>query len=78
MWIASPKVSLRRMALHSIALMLSVLILSTQAVAQLSANSERGFKGEAYLSDTIDSVNLYNGNLTLTIPIGQTQSVGGG
>jgi hypothetical protein len=48
------------------------------ALAQDHPNLERGFfADQAYQLSNIDSVNLYNGNLTLTIPIGQTYHVGG-
>ncbi len=42
-------------------------------------NVARGFKAEsAFQVGEIDNVNLFNGNLALTIPIGQTYPVGGG
>ncbi|MCB1037706.1 MAG: hypothetical protein KDD47_27990, partial [Acidobacteria bacterium] len=41
------------------------------------AATERGFKAEqAYEFGEIDHVNLFNGNLTLTVPIGQTYPIG--
>ncbi len=42
-------------------------------------NVARGFRAEsAFRAGAIDNVNLFNGNLALTIPIGQTYPVGGG
>ncbi len=41
-------------------------------------NTERGFAAEkAFAVGEVDSVNVYNGNLVLTIPIGGTYPVGG-
>jgi RHS repeat-associated protein len=40
-------------------------------------NTERGLSGHSYLSNNFDHVNLYNGNIGLTVPIGQSYKVGG-
>ena len=62
-------------------LLLLPLLLSALA-APLAAddhpNTERGFAAEkAFSVGEVDSVNVYNGNLVLTIPIGGTYPVGG-
>lgn len=54
-----------------------VFCLLQSAAAQTTAVLDRGLKGETFLTDTIDSVNLFNGNLSLRIPIGPTYHVGG-
>jgi RHS repeat-associated protein len=47
--------------------------------AQQHATIERGFNPEkVYQTGDVDNVNLLNGNLVLTIPIGPTYSVSGG
>ena len=53
-----------------------LLVALIDARAQHS-NNARGFKSESYKTDTIDHVNLFNGNLSLTIPIGQSYNAGG-
>ncbi|HEX9984084.1 MAG TPA: RHS repeat-associated core domain-containing protein [Thermoanaerobaculia bacterium] len=62
-------------------LAIAVLILFTTATAFAQAvtpNVERGFASEkAYSFDGVDSVNLFNGNLGVTVPIGQRFNVGG-
>ncbi|MDQ3800105.1 MAG: RHS repeat-associated core domain-containing protein [Acidobacteriota bacterium] len=50
---------------------------SLTLLAQTGINHERGLNAQSYLSGNFDNVNLYNGNLTLAIPIGQTYTVGG-
>ena len=62
-------------------LLLLPLLLSALA-APLAAddhpNTERGFAAEkAFSVGEVDSVNVYNGNLVLTVPIGGTYPVGG-
>lgn len=48
----------------------------TAASQRAQINDERGFVAEkAYQFDGIDSVNLFNGNLTLTLPLGGTYPV---
>ena len=43
------------------------------------AGQQRGISGEnAFRFSEIDSINLFNGNLTLTIPLGTSYPVGGG
>jgi hypothetical protein len=49
----------------------------TQTFAQSHPNLERGVGGESNHVDTFDNVNLFNGNLSLVIPIGQTFNAGG-
>ena len=49
----------------------ALMLLSLPVAAQEHPNVQRGFQADkVYLIDGIDNVNLYNGNLTLTIPIG--------
>lgn len=52
------------------------LFISTPA-QQRHPNNDRGFNGESFDTDSIDNVNLYNGNLTLTLPLGQVFNAGG-
>lgn len=55
------------------------LLLSGALAAQQPAASERGFNPEkVYQTGDVDNVNLLNGNLVLTIPIGATYPVSGG
>jgi RHS repeat-associated protein len=57
---------------------LAILTVAALATAQDHPNLERGFfADQAYQLSNIDSINLYNGNLMLAIPIGQTYHVGG-
>ena len=52
------------------------LVLALPAQAQ-NPNQAQGFRAEnTYQSDSIEHVNLFNGNLTLTIPIGQRYPLG--
>lgn len=58
---------------------LAVLAAAPAALSQEDANLQRGFAADkAYAFGEIDSVNLFNGNLVLTIPIGGGYPVGGG
>ena len=63
----------RRTRMHTkfriqlIAIMAVVLLSGGSLPAQPHVNHERGLHAESYLSDTFDDVNLYNGNLTLTV-----------
>lgn len=66
-----------RFRVQIIAIMAVVLLSGGSLPAQPHVNHERGLHAESYLSGTFDDVNLYNGNLTLTVPIGQTYSAGG-
>jgi YD repeat-containing protein len=60
------------------AALLSLAIVPS-ALAQHSENFERGFApGKAYHFSDFDHVNLFNGNLTVTIPIGDSYPLGGG
>lgn len=48
-------------------------VLAGAAAAQQHPTNERGFKPElAYQSNLIDTVNLFNGNLIMTVPIGSS------
>ncbi|HKS22549.1 MAG TPA: hypothetical protein VJZ76_07115 [Thermoanaerobaculia bacterium] len=48
------------------------------ALGQENPNTERGFSpGKSYHFDGIDAINIFNGNLNITLPIGQTYPVGG-
>ena len=58
-------------------LTLGLLSIQMSVGAQQHVNLERGLNAHSYLSGDFDHVNLYNGNLTLTIPIGQSYKVGG-
>lgn len=56
-----------------------LLLLPTLASADVHPNSESGFAPEkAFQVGEIDNVNMFNGNLVLTIPIGNSYPVGGG
>ncbi|HEV7485643.1 MAG TPA: hypothetical protein VGQ65_08170 [Thermoanaerobaculia bacterium] len=51
---------------------------TTALVAQQHPNVARGFDiGRSYQMNGIDNVNLFNGSLTVTIPIGQRYHVNG-
>lgn len=55
------------------------LMIAAAAMGQVKPGRERGFKPEqAYQLNEFDSVNLFNGNLNLGIPLGQTYNVGAG
>ncbi len=56
-----------------------LLVIPVLASADVHPNSESGFASEkAFQVGEIDNVNLFNGNLVLTIPIGNAYPVGGG
>lgn len=59
---------------------LLVLLLSVQAAfGQQHPNQKKGFDpAGVYQFDSIDNVNLFNGNLIVTIPLGQTYKIDGG
>ena len=62
----------------SVLLALSSL-LTTSLLAQTHPNLERGMSvGKSYQAGDVDSVDLFNGNLSIAIPLGQTFSAGGG
>ena len=66
----------KRLALALIAA--AVLAINTGAFAQQSQNDDRGIvPGKTYQQGDLDTINLFNGNLNLSIPIGQTYRVGG-
>jgi hypothetical protein len=60
---------------------LALVLLLTAAgglSAQIHANAQRGFSPEkAFQLGEVDQVNLFNGNLVLTLPIGPAYPVGG-
>jgi YD repeat-containing protein len=58
---------------------LSLLNVTSVLFADKHPNTARGFDiGKPYQMNGIDNVNLFNGNLTVTIPIGQRYHVNGG
>jgi RHS repeat-associated protein len=62
---------------------LSLLLLLALAASTLSAqghpNSDRGFSPErSYQVGDVDNVNLFNGNMVITLPLGSSYPVGGG
>lgn len=60
------------------ALCAAALCFAFAAAAQQNPDTDRGLKpGLAYRLEGLDNVNLFNGNVNLTIPIGQTYTVGG-
>jgi hypothetical protein len=61
------------------AVALLALLTTASAYAQaVTPNVERGFASEkAYSFDGIDSVGLFNGNLGVSLPVGQRYAVGG-
>jgi hypothetical protein len=64
-------------AIRSALLTLSVAA-STSAFAQQHVNRDRGFvPNRSYDFGAVDNVNLFNGNLVVTIPIGPEYRVGG-
>lgn len=67
-----------RPAVIVVTLLLSIILLPSSARSQKqSPSNERGLNASAYAADSIDNVNLFNGNLSLTIPIGSTYNAGG-
>jgi Ig-like domain CHU_C associated len=59
-----------------VAVWLAIVITSGSLCAQTAQNRERGFAADKlYQFGNIDTVNLFNGNLILSIPIGQTYAV---
>ncbi|HVE72176.1 MAG TPA: hypothetical protein VNI54_12475, partial [Thermoanaerobaculia bacterium] len=55
-----------------------VLVFAVGVFAQDHPNGARGFKAESvYQTSDVDNVNLFNGNLLVTVPLGQTYHVGG-
>lgn len=62
-------------------LLLAALFLATTAQldAQMPANFERGFAPEKlYQFGSLDHVNLFNGNLVIAVPMGDSYPIGGG
>ncbi|HSS18934.1 MAG TPA: RHS repeat-associated core domain-containing protein [Pyrinomonadaceae bacterium] len=58
-------------------LCLALVMLATRAHGQQHTNNERGLSAPSTQTGEMDTVNLYNGNLALTIPIGQSYNTGG-
>ena len=53
-------------------------LLTTSLLAQTHPNLERGMNaGKSYQVGDVDTVNLFNGNLSLAIPLGQGYNAGG-
>lgn len=57
--------------------LLAALLAPVAATAQQHPNQSRGFTGGTFQPGSIDNVSLFNGSLSLTIPIGQSYPVGG-
>lgn len=72
--------SRQRKALRSFALLLPILtLLAAPLAADVHPNTAGGFPTDkAFTVGEIDNVNLFNGALTLTIPIGQSYPVNAG
>jgi RHS repeat-associated protein len=61
-----------------LALALTALMLAPPSAAEESPRDARGFSAQsAFQQGEVDSVNLFNGNLTLTLPIGGAYPAGG-
>ena len=57
----------------------STLAIAAVALAQQHPNQKKGFNAnDVYQFNGLDTINAFNGNLTLSIPIGSSYSVGGG
>ena len=66
---------MRRKALSILAV---PALLTGSLLAQTHPNLERGMNvGKAYQVGDVDSVNLFNGNLSIAIPLGQSYGAGG-
>ena len=64
------------MRIHQIGLLLMLALLPLSLLAQTPQSHEKGLSSNtAYQLGDLDSVNLFNGNLVLRIPIGQTYPV---
>jgi RHS repeat-associated protein len=62
---------------RSVLLLLAILLVAATSFAA-HPNAERGFSADsAYQFGNLDAVNLFNGNVSLTIPLGQRYEVGG-
>ncbi len=58
---------------------LAILAIAAVAGAQQHPNQKKGFNAnDVYQFNGLDTINAFNGNLTLSIPIGSSYSVGGG
>ena len=58
---------------------IAILCVTPALVATQPKNQKKGFNAnDVYQFNGVDSINTFNGNLTLTIPIGSSYSVGGG
>jgi hypothetical protein len=61
------------------ALVLSLGVIAAPALADVSPNTAPGFPAEqSFHVGDVDNVNLFNGGLTLNIPIGGSYPVNGG
>ncbi|HKV11447.1 MAG TPA: hypothetical protein VJ725_25105, partial [Thermoanaerobaculia bacterium] len=64
---------------RSAAVAFSLFALASAARADVHPNTQSGFPvDQVFQVGEIDNVNLFNGALTLTIPVGQSYPVGGG
>lgn len=65
---------------HTISVAIAALLLAAPVLAQHQhTNQARGFNANgAFSSFDVDSINLFNGNLVVSIPIGQSYPVNGG
>ncbi|MCU1231082.1 MAG: hypothetical protein JWO97_3966 [Acidobacteria bacterium] len=65
--------------MRRILLLMTFLAIAGTAVAAEDPNTERGVQpGKAYHIGEIDQINVFNGHLNVTIPVGQTYHVNGG
>lgn len=56
-----------------------MIFLAVTAVAEQHPNQKKGFNAnDVYQLNGFDAVNVFNGNLTLSLPLGASYSVGGG
>jgi len=63
---------------HFLAAALLVSLTALGASGQPSQNDDRGISpGKAYQTGDVDAINLFNGALNLSIPVGQTYHAGG-
>jgi hypothetical protein len=68
---------MKRIKTH-VLLLSACLLVTNQLVAQDHLNAARGDNAQAYDLGQVDAINVYNGNLSLSIPLGQKYPVGGG
>jgi hypothetical protein len=67
------------MRIRSLVVVALLIMVAVPAGAQMPQNFEKGFAPEKiYQFGNLDNVNLFNGNLTVIIPIGDTYGLDGG